>query len=379
MDKAYDVFISHSSSDRALAFSICDYLEKRKIKCWIAPRNVNSKAGKEYAESIIEGIRASKIMVVIFNQNANKSAFLKKEVERAAHYELTILPFKTDDSAPIPSLELFLSSIQWLEAIEGSPENYFGELYENCAWILGKAIEPEPNFPDYKADDNKNSSENNVFEKKKEYVLPKPSTFTSARGKKNVDTNYGNANFDKKPIWQRVAFACVLGIPVLLLIPLFFYGLVSQAREHRSDIAGWFAWLWILCCDVVGCLAIIKFIRRYLKKIKPAKGTITPVIAAQYNFSPFYMAKKDGKYALQPCIWMAYIPVLGIISGGLLGLELKSGVEDYFIALSLVVFLLHYIFIACSLFSKASAKYRVANLVIAVFYILNFALCVRWR
>lgn len=135
MERNHDVFISHSSADSKLAYAICDYLEERGIPCWIAPRDV--QGGVEYAESIIMGIRACKIMIVVFNENANKSLFVKNEVERAFNYNSIIMPFKVDDTIPSASLELFLGSVHWLNAATGSAEDYFDLLYQNCARSLG--------------------------------------------------------------------------------------------------------------------------------------------------------------------------------------------------------------------------------------------------
>jgi hypothetical protein len=130
METNHDVFISHSSADSKLAFAICHYLEEKGIRCWIAPRDV--QGGIEYAESIILGIRSCKIMVVVFSENANNSLFVKSEVERAFNYKSIIIPFKVEDIIPSATLELFLSSVHWLDAVKGSAEDYFDLLYQNC-------------------------------------------------------------------------------------------------------------------------------------------------------------------------------------------------------------------------------------------------------
>ena len=130
METNHDVFISHSSADSKLAFAICHYLEEKGIRCWIAPRDV--QGGIEYAESIILGIRSCKIMVVVFSENANNSLFVKSEVERAFNYKSIIIPFKVEDIIPSATLELFLSSVHWLDTVKGSAEDYFDLLYQNC-------------------------------------------------------------------------------------------------------------------------------------------------------------------------------------------------------------------------------------------------------
>ena len=134
--KEQDVFISHSSADSKLAYSICHFLEEKGIRCWIAPRDV--QGGSEYAEAIIMGIRNCKIMVVLFNNNANNSIYVKNEVERAFNYKSILIPFKIDETIPSASLELFLGSVHWLNATKGNAEDYYDLLYDNCARVLRK-------------------------------------------------------------------------------------------------------------------------------------------------------------------------------------------------------------------------------------------------
>ena len=145
MESNQDVFISHSSVDSKLAYAMCDYLEEKGIRCWIAPRDV--QGGTEYAEAIIMGIRNCKIMVVLFNKNANDSIYVKNEVERAFNYKSILIPFKVDQTTASATLELFLGSVHSLDATKGNPENHFDLLYQNCVRVLRKkerVIEEKP-------------------------------------------------------------------------------------------------------------------------------------------------------------------------------------------------------------------------------------------
>ena len=136
MDSNQDVFISHSSADSKLAYAMCDYLEEKGIRCWIAPRDI--PGGVKYGKSIIMGVKTCKIMVVLFNNNANDSEGVETEVERAFHYKLTLIPFKLDETIPSDSLEFSFGSFQWLDATKGNPEDHFDLLYQNCVRVLGK-------------------------------------------------------------------------------------------------------------------------------------------------------------------------------------------------------------------------------------------------
>jgi len=145
MESNQDVFISHSSVDSKLAYAMCDYLEEKGIRCWVAPRDI--QGGTEYAEAIIMGIRNCKIMVVLFNKNANDSIYVKNEVERAFNYKSILIPFKLDQTIPSATLELFLGSVHSLDATKGNPEDHFDLLYQNCLRVFGKkehVIEEKP-------------------------------------------------------------------------------------------------------------------------------------------------------------------------------------------------------------------------------------------
>src|SRR5215213_10899214 len=58
---SHDVFISHSAVDKAVARAACAVLESHGIRCWIAPRDV--RPGMDWAESIIDAINDTKVMV----------------------------------------------------------------------------------------------------------------------------------------------------------------------------------------------------------------------------------------------------------------------------------------------------------------------------
>ena len=68
---AHDVFISYSSTDKAIADSVCATLEGRRIRCWIAPRDITP--GVPYGEALIEGLGASRLLVLVFSSHANVS------------------------------------------------------------------------------------------------------------------------------------------------------------------------------------------------------------------------------------------------------------------------------------------------------------------
>ena len=108
------LFISYASEDREQAFRLCFQLERQGIGCWIAPRDV--APGEKYGESIIRAIEATSTTVLLLSTHANASGFVANEVERATSKRKRVIPVRLEDVRPAPSLDLFLSAVQWLDA-----------------------------------------------------------------------------------------------------------------------------------------------------------------------------------------------------------------------------------------------------------------------
>jgi hypothetical protein len=132
-----DVFVSYSQADRDCAFDIVAWIEARDIGVWIAPRDVSPSA--DWAEDVIDAISAARIMVLVFSASTNESVQVRREVERAVHKGLVVLPFRVEDVLPIKSLEYFLSSQHWLDAFPPPREPHYERL---CAFL--KAVLAAP-------------------------------------------------------------------------------------------------------------------------------------------------------------------------------------------------------------------------------------------
>lgn len=131
---AYDVFISHSSKDKALADAICAGLENRGIRCWIAPRDV--QPGEEWTKAIVNAIDDCKIFLLVLSDNSNKSSQAIREVDCAEKHEKTIIPFRIEDIQPTGSMEYYLGSLHWLDAITRPMEQNIEKLADYIGHIL---------------------------------------------------------------------------------------------------------------------------------------------------------------------------------------------------------------------------------------------------
>ncbi|MFZ0581665.1 MAG: toll/interleukin-1 receptor domain-containing protein, partial [Candidatus Acidiferrales bacterium] len=123
---AFDVFISYASKDKIVADAVCARLEASGIRCWIAPRDI--VAGRSYGEAIIEAIHGAKVMVLVFSSSANASGHIPKEVERAVSNGVAVLPFRIEDVAPGKSLDYFIGSVHWLDAMTPPMEKHLDNL-----------------------------------------------------------------------------------------------------------------------------------------------------------------------------------------------------------------------------------------------------------
>lgn len=131
---AHDAFISYSSKDKTIADAVCARLEARGIRCWIAPRDV--QPGAPYGEEIIDAIHGSRVMVLVLSANANASPHIPKEVERAVSRGVPVIPLRVENVIPAKSLDYFISSVHWLDAITPPLEQHLESLAATIRTLL---------------------------------------------------------------------------------------------------------------------------------------------------------------------------------------------------------------------------------------------------
>jgi TIR domain len=130
----HDVFVSYSQPDSGCAFELVSWIERHGISAWIAPRDVSPMS--DWATEIIDAISEARIMVLVFSASSNDSPQVRREVERAVHKQLRILPFRIDDVLPSKSLEYFLSSQHWLDAFPPPREPHYLRLCTFLSAVL---------------------------------------------------------------------------------------------------------------------------------------------------------------------------------------------------------------------------------------------------
>jgi tetratricopeptide (TPR) repeat protein len=133
----HDVFISYSNKNKQVADAVCALLEQEKIRCWIAPRDITP--GAPWANAIIDGIAQCRVMIVVFSAHADASEQVKREVDRALHDRLTIIPIRIEPILPTAEMAYYMSSVHWLDALTPPIEQHLQKLAGQIRVLLGGA------------------------------------------------------------------------------------------------------------------------------------------------------------------------------------------------------------------------------------------------
>jgi TIR domain len=199
---SFDVFISYASKDKVVADAVCARLEAAGIRCWIAPRDI--VPGTSYGEAIIDAIHGAKVMVLVFSSSANASGHIPKEVERAVSNGVAILPFRIEDVAPGKSLDYFIGSVHWLDAMTPPMEHHL----DNLAATVHKLIPAKSDEPMPMPGAAFGGSEATVMWQR--VAAAKTAPMTSAAAMPSAGAGASGGGLSAKKIWIGVAAVVVL-------------------------------------------------------------------------------------------------------------------------------------------------------------------------
>lgn len=138
----HDVFISYSTKNTEHAEAIYEKLEGNDIKCWFAPKNIDTATN--FAEEIMLGIKPAKVVVLVFSKYAQESEYVKKEIDAAFREKKQIVPIKVDESFPKDQMEFYLANTQWLDASPSAlkkEDKTLEECYEKLLSVVQNLIE----------------------------------------------------------------------------------------------------------------------------------------------------------------------------------------------------------------------------------------------
>ncbi|HOD82149.1 MAG: RyR domain protein [Planctomycetes bacterium ADurb.Bin126] len=142
----HDVFVSYSSQDKAIADAACATLEGRRVRCWMAPRDL--LPGAEYGEALVNAISACRVVVLVFSAHANQSPQVRREIERAVSKGKIIVPLRIQDVLPSGAMEYCLSNTHWLDALTPPMEAHLKRLADSVRALLGVQAKGEQSSGD---------------------------------------------------------------------------------------------------------------------------------------------------------------------------------------------------------------------------------------
>lgn len=115
---AYDVFISYSRKDMAIADRICSAFDKAGISYFID--RVGISGGFEFPEILAKNIVNSKLFLLLASKNAYESKFTTSEIVFAFNKKAknSVIPYIIDDSNLPLSLEFIFAGVNWRNITE---------------------------------------------------------------------------------------------------------------------------------------------------------------------------------------------------------------------------------------------------------------------
>lgn len=146
----YDVFLSYVSNEQELAKKMSLYLEYYNIRCFIACRDMPVELS--WTENIVNAIKESRMIVVLFSDAFNSSSWTDNEIKLAKELGKPLLTFRTVDSVYGEIKNKYLKGTVCIDAFS-EPENMLGNVYEEVCSFLGLPIEPSvalTDIPEFK-------------------------------------------------------------------------------------------------------------------------------------------------------------------------------------------------------------------------------------
>ncbi len=108
-----DLFVSYATGDAGdIAENVVIDLERRGLRCWVAPRDIPA-GSKSWAAEIVRAIRDCDNFVLLLSEAANASDEIEKELSEAARHRKTVFVIRVADIEPSDGLGYHLNRVQW--------------------------------------------------------------------------------------------------------------------------------------------------------------------------------------------------------------------------------------------------------------------------
>ncbi len=139
-EACYQVFVSYTTVDRAIAEAICSALELRGLRCWVAPRDI--APSRFWADQIVRAIDVCPVLVVVFSDQTNRSPHVPRELTLAVSRNRSLVPYRVNAARPEGAFEYLLCMTHWLDAAQPLDPRKISEL---CDAVVLALRSPKPN------------------------------------------------------------------------------------------------------------------------------------------------------------------------------------------------------------------------------------------
>ena len=82
------------------------------------------------------------MLVLVFSSHANQSPQVGREVERAVNRGIPIVPLRIENISPTQSLEYFIGTVHWLDALTPPVESICTGWAKRCRRCCGSNLRP---------------------------------------------------------------------------------------------------------------------------------------------------------------------------------------------------------------------------------------------
>lgn len=139
----YDVFISYSRKDSAVANEICNALTRAGISYFIDRKGISG--GMEFPKIISESILDSKIFLYLASKNSYDSKFTNSEITFAFNKKNKgcLIPYKIDDTEMPLQQQFVFSNINWRNIVEHPIEPVLIQDLKNALGYIEQEFDTE--------------------------------------------------------------------------------------------------------------------------------------------------------------------------------------------------------------------------------------------
>ena len=136
-----EVFVSYTTGDKEIAFSLVAYLENKGVNCFIAPCDIDP--GMPYASNLMKAIDDCDVVLLVATDKVNSSEHVLNEVDAIVDRKKTLLPVFFEDFTLNDEYRYYIGRKQWVIAFPEAPETYFSHIYESVLNYLPKKAAPK--------------------------------------------------------------------------------------------------------------------------------------------------------------------------------------------------------------------------------------------